>query len=94
MSTKLGFVGVTTVLTASDTAPAEGDRFTPDAPETARRKYIMTATADCFVQMNSDATTESAYIIGRLPYQIEMFGDDEMSFITDSSATIYMTQVD
>jgi hypothetical protein len=90
-ATHLGAFGPTTKLSVGDSAPSEGDRFTSGLSDTTIRRWVLTADATVHIERNADATTSSAILVANEPYQIEMIGTDTLSYITASTANLYVT---
>jgi hypothetical protein len=89
--TRLGQFGPTQKISVTNSAPAALSRFTPGLSDFTIRRYVLTADANVWVERNTDATTSSAILIANRPYQIELTGTDGLSYITASTANLFVT---
>jgi hypothetical protein len=93
---RLGQFESTQVIPVTDTAPAADDRFTSDisgVSDVGIRRYLLTASATVHIARNEDASTSSAILVANQPYEIELAGSDALSFITATTASLYVTRL-
>lgn len=94
MTLEVGFLGQTQKIGVTDTAPVSP--FTASDPEYKRNTYNLIAdTATVHIARNTDATTSDLLLPQNTLVEIDLWGPDTLSYITDTgTANLYMTKKD
>lgn len=89
----MGQFGATTKISVTNTAPDAVDRFTAPGPDPRITRYLLTATADCNIALNGDASTSTAFIASKVPYAVRLAAGDTLSYVTATTANLFVTQI-
>lgn len=89
----LGMFGATVKKSVTTTNP--GSPFTPNGPDPSLHRYVLTADAVVYIQRNgtADATGTSAMMLANTTYQVTLNGTDTLSYVTASTANLWITKL-
>lgn len=87
--------GATVKKSVTSTAPLAAARFTPNGPDPSLHLYCLTSDAVVYIQRNgdADATGTSAILIANTPYNILLNGTDTLSYVTATTANLWITKL-
>lgn len=85
----LGFFGATVKKAVTSSAGS----FTPGDADYKTHRYMIVSDAACNIARNETATASTVLLPANTPVQIAMYGNDTLSYITATTANLYITEL-